>query len=302
MGSMPADTRDQVALGIMLMVGAIFALSSMDMLIKYLAEDYNIWLLIWTRYVGQALLATIVILPQGLGALKTANFPLQILRAALLFSGTAFFFFGLAAIDLATATALLQINPLFIVIGSALVLGERLDRRILFSVICGFLGAMIIIRPGSDVFTLAALLPVAAALGFAGYTIVTKFLTRSESIWTSFFHTSVIGTLFASLAVPLHWSPPATEDLGYFAGAALSGSIGQFLIIRALFATRASILAPFGYTSLVFAACYGILIFGEYPDLWTTTGALIIMSTGLLVWRQQTTRDTTMRQDPGPGR
>ncbi len=299
---MSADTGDQVALGIVLMVGAIFAFSTMDMLIKFLARDYSVWLLVWTRYLGQALLATLLVLPWGWAALRTRTLPLQILRAALLFGGTVSFFFGLAAIDFATATALVQINPLFIVIGAALVLGEHPDRRIIISVVIGFLGALIIIRPGSDAFTLAALLPVAGAVGIAGYTIVTKLLTRSETIWTSFFYVSIIGTLFASAVVPFHWHVPASGDLWYFVGAALSGSIGQFLIIWALFATRASLLAPFGYTSLVFAATYGILIFAEYPDSWTITGAMIIVATGLYVWWCQTAPGTLVRSGPGSGR
>ncbi|MCY4260908.1 MAG: DMT family transporter [Rhodobacteraceae bacterium] len=293
---MTAGIRDQVTLGILLMLLAVFALSSMDVLIKSLAEDYNIWLLVWTRYIGQALLATLIILPQGRRALVTASFRLQVLRAAFLFAGTAFFFFGLAAIDLAAATALLQINPLFIVLGSCVFLAERLDRYLIFSVLCGFAGAMIIIRPGSDVFTSAALLPIAAALGFAGYSIVTRYLARTEDIWTSFFHTSIIGTVFASAVVPFNWSLPAIEDLGYFVAAALCGSIGQFLIIRALFAARASLLAPFGYSSLVYAAGYGILVFDEHPDIWTMTGAAIIVGTGLLVWRHQTLREAGERR------
>ena len=279
---------DQASLGIIMMIMAIFCLSSMDVIVKFLSGSYDIWLLVWTRYIGQMIMACIVMVPRMDQLGQSRNLPLQVLRAFLLFLGTFCFFFGISSIELASATALLQTNPLFIVVGAYLLLGESLDWKKLAGVICGLVGAMIIIRPGAGVFSAWSLFPIAAAMGFSGYAIVTRFLSRSESIWTSFFYTTLFGTVFATIMIMFNWSTPALQDLPLFAAAAICGSIGQFLIIRALFVTQASVLAPYGYTSLIFSAFYGALVFGEFPDTWAVAGAMIIVVSGLYVWKQQT--------------
>lgn len=282
-----AGRIDQTTLGIILMVLAIFSLSSLDVIIKSLAATYDIWLLVWVRWAGQMVLATLLVLPRSRGVLKTDSLTLQVVRAALLFIGTFCFFFGLASIELASATALLQTNPLLIVIGSYLLLGESLNWKKLAGVIAGLVGALVIIRPGMGVFTVNALYPLAAAIGFSGYAVVTRFMSRNESVWTSFFYTTLFGTIFATIVFLFNLSAPMMKDLHLFVAAAVFGTIGQYLIIRALFLAQASVLAPYGYTSLIFAAGYGAIFFNEFPDIWIIAGALIIVASGLYVWRQQ---------------
>ena len=275
------------SLGIILMLLAIFSLSSMDVMVKLLSEKYEIWFLVWFRYIAQMVFATIVVTPNFSNTIKTSNLRLQFIRAFFLFAGTILFFSGLASIDLASATAMLQTNPFFIVIAAYFVLGESLTWKKFAGVIVGLLGAMIIIRPGSEVFTIHSLYPVGAAIGFAGYAIVTRYLSRSESVWTSFFYTTLLGTIFATFIIIFYWTTPSWNEFPQLILCAIFGIAGQYLIIRALYLTEASTLAPYGYSSLVFATGYGVIIFGELPDIWTYAGAFIIVGSGLYIWLEQ---------------
>ena len=177
-------------------------------------------------------------------------------------------------------------NPvrLIIAVAAYFLLGETLGFRKLLGVIAGMIGALIIIRPGSSLFDPYALFPLGAALGFTGYTIITRFLSRNESVWTSFLYSTLIGCAFATLVVPFYWTTPDPKDFALMLAAGILGAAGQYLIIRALFVAEASVVAPISYASLVFAAIYGIIVFEEFVDIWTWLGACVIALSGVYVW------------------
>ena len=155
-------------------------------------------------------------------------------------------------------------------------------------VLAGLAGALIIIRPGSSMFTPYALFPLVAALSFAFYAIATRFLSEREGIGTSFFFTTILGVLFASIIVPFYWTTPLLTDIPLMILAAGFGTAGQYIMIKSLFLADASVVSPFGYSALVFAAFYGFVFFGEVPDLWTCIGAVVIAGSGLYIWHRET--------------
>lgn len=276
------------AKAILMMVGAIFCLSAMDATAKELNNHVGIIPMVWARYAGQGLVVLIFVAPRLRQVFKT-NFPvLQVTRSLLLMIGTSCFFTGLAHIDLAEATAIMNINPVLITLGAALFLGERLGPRRLFGVIAALIGAMIVIRPGSGVLSVWALFPLTAACCYTGFSLITRYVGRSEDPWTSLFYTAVIGAVGFSLAVPFFWESPSPTAIGLMLVLAFFGTISQLLLIRALSIGEAAMLAPFAYTGLIFATFWGISIFAEYPDLWTVIGALVIAVSGIYVWHRET--------------
>ena len=275
-------------MAIVMMVLAVLCLSTMDAVVKGLTARYDVMQLVWVRYAGQTLLAGLLVWRTPGVSLRTRNPKLQVFRSAMLYLGSVCFFIGFSNIDLAAATAILQVNPLIIAAAAWYFLGERFGWRRMLGVCIGLAGAIIIIRPGTSVFSPYSVFPLIAALSFSGYAIATRFLSRNEHISASFFFTTILGTVLASIVAPFHWTSPAMSDIAPMVLVAVFGTAGQYLIIRALFLAEASVISPFGYMALVFSAMYGMIFFNEFPDLWTYVGALIVAGSGLYIWHRET--------------
>ena len=278
------------AQGIIMIIFAAFFWTCIDVVVKALSGDYHATQLVWVRYAGQAAIAVSVVWIRHPGAMRTNNLPLQVVRALMLLFATSTYFIGLGNVELAVAAAVVQVNPLIIVIAAYFLLNESLGWKKLLGVAIGLLGAVAIIRPGASVFNPYAFFPLAAAAGYAGYTILTRHLSKSESVWTNFLYTSIIGVLFSAVLAPFFWTTPNLPDLGLMLLAAVFGACGQYLVVRALFVAEASVVSPFTYISLVFAAIFGIVLFGEFPDIWTYAGSAMIVMSGLYIWRIEAKR------------
>ncbi len=276
------------AQGILYMVAAMFMFSSMDMLAKILSERYEVLQVVWARYAGQMAVVLIVLAPRLQALIQTKHLGLQLLRSALLFSATFCFFTSLSYMNIASATAVMNVHPMLLTLGAALILKESLGPRRIFGIIAALIGALIIIRPGADVFTLASLLPLAAGFFYASYALATRFLGRDEDILTSFIYTALIGTIVASSLVPTVWTLPDMGDTGLFLLLGAIAALGQLALIKSLTVAEAGAVAPFGYCGVVFATFYGVIAFGELPDAYGLLGALVIIGAGLYVWHRET--------------
>lgn len=270
------------------MIGAIFLFSTMDTLAKALTARFETLQVVWARYAGQMLVATLVLAPRLHILLRTRHLGLQLMRSGFLFAATFSFFTALGRMEIASATALINVHPVLLTLGAALILREHLGPRRIFGIAAALTGAMIIIRPGADVFSPAALLALAAGLFYALYALTTRFLGRDESILTSFLYTALAGTVAASALVVPVWQSPAPADAGLFLLLGSVGAAGQFLLIRSLTLAEAGAVAPFGYLGVVFATLYGLVLFGEVPDAATLTGAVVIVGAGVYVWHRET--------------
>jgi drug/metabolite transporter (DMT)-like permease len=250
---------------------------------------------VWARYAGMMLVVTVLLAPRIGPLLRTRRLGLQLLRSGFLFAATLSFFTAIGQMNIAAATAVMQVHPVLLTLGAALLLREPLGPRRLFGVAAALAGALIVIRPGSDIFTLTALLPLLGGVFYASYALTTRFLGRDEPILTSFLYTAIIGTLVASvLTVPV-WTTPGVADAALFLGLGAVGAAGQFLLIRSLTLAEAGAVAPFGYAGVVFATVWGLVAFGEVPDIWTLAGALVIVGAGVYVWHRETRARATAR-------
>jgi drug/metabolite transporter (DMT)-like permease len=270
------------------MILAILMFSTMDALAKGLVARYPAPQVVWARYAGQLLVVLVLLNRRAPKALKTDYPMLHMLRSLCQFGATALFFLSLTRIGLAEATALADISPVLITLGAALFLGEKLGPRRLAGVFAAMVGALIIIRPGSGVFSPWALLPLGAAISYTGNALLTRHIGTRESAWTSLLHASVFGTVVATLALPFVWVPISGPDLFLFALVGLLGTGAQLFLIRSFSITEAAVVAPFAYLGIVVATFWGIVLYDQWPDRWTVIGALVIAGAGLYVWHRET--------------
>ncbi|MCG7492521.1 DMT family transporter [Thalassobius sp. Cn5-15] len=273
---------------ILLMITAVFCFTVMDATAKELGRHLGIMQAIWARYAGQALMVFLIVLPRLQTVARTRYPGLQLLRSVILLGATGSFFTGISYIDLAEATAIMNVNPVLITLGAALFLGEGLGPRRAVGIGVALIGALIIIRPGSGVFTAYALLPLMAALCYSCYNLVTRYVGAHEDAWTSLLYTAAFGAVILSVIVPFHWQPVDGRALVLMGILAVAGTVAQLLLIKSLRIGEAGMLAPFAYVSLIFATLWGLLFFDEYPDFWTIVGALVIVAAGIYVWHRET--------------
>lgn len=256
---------------------------------KYLTRDYPVAEVVWARFffasVGILLVAA---WRPGLGALIRTRRPgVQILRSVLMICSTLLFIGALSLLPLAEVEAINFAGPLFVVALSAPLLKERVPAEIWLAVIVGFVGILVIIRPGAGVLSWAALMPIGVAFLYALFQIVTRRLGGADSAITSLFYSGLLGLIGTSMVVPFVWRAPDVSGWLLMIQAGLLGAGSHFLLIKALELAPASILQPFTYAQLVAAVIIGYVVFDNVPDLWTWVGSAIVVASGLYVLLRQ---------------
>lgn len=273
--------------GICLILVTLALFTSMDSVAKHLVQNYPPIQVIWARYLSQTVVSFILLSPVLYRILRTKNFKLQILRSALLFTATVCFFTSLKTLKLADVNAIFQVSPIFVTILSVLVLKETVGHRRWLGVAFGLIGALLIIGPGTGVFSYAVILPIISALSYAAYVISTRYLSQDESPLTSFVYTALFGSTAAAVLVVPSWTPIESSDLFVFSVFGLLGATGHFLLIHAYRISEASFLAPFNYIGILYGSLWGFYFFNEVPSLITILGGLIIVSSGIYIWLRE---------------
>lgn len=265
-------------------VVATIAYALVDTLSKYQARDYPVEMIVWARYaVPFALLAVFLPRQRGANVWRTAYPGLQLMRGLLLTAGTLFIVFAYRVMPMAEAQAISFIHPVLLTFWAVIFLGEKVSRIGWAAVFIGFVGVLIIVRPGGALFTLAALLPLGLALCFSAYQVFTRIVSHKESSLTSLLCVLCVGSLVMSLALPFVWINPSVKGLLFFALIGVISGIGHFSTIKALEYAPASLLAPFAYIQLLWVGVLGALVFGDFPDPITLVGMGIVVAAGLLV-------------------
>ena len=295
-------------------IGALWALlaslifSVNDMLIKFLSDGYALHQVVFTRSLTGVLLLLIVIIPLtgGFGQLRTNWIGLHLLRALFVVAANLFFYMALADLPLATVVSIFFIAPFLITIFSVIFLGETVGKWRWIAVVVGLAGVMLIVRPGTDAFTYTAILPAVAALCYASFHVLTRKIGVTENLMTLTFYvpvvflvvTTVIGLSlghggfardghrsFEFLVRAWHW--PSWEDLSVMVFIGVGVTVGGAAISQAYRVAEAALVAPFEYTSLIYATLFGYLIFSEWPDALEWAGMSLVLASGLvMVWRE----------------
>lgn len=271
------------------MVSAVGTFVLMDACAKYLAQWYAPTFIVWARYASNLAVLLAFLAARGeLARLRSARPGLQFARGLLLALATLLFFTSLTVLPLANANAIGFVMPLFVAALAVPMLGERLEMARLLAILAGLAGALVIVRPGSDLFTPYALLPLGMALFNALYQILTRKVSGVEPALTSLFYGALVGTLVFLPAVPLAWrQPESLFHWGLFGALGALATLGHFILIRALEYAPATLLAPLVYTQLVWVLLLGAVVFGDFPDGWSLAGMAIIVAAGLYVIHRQ---------------
>ncbi|WP_430435697.1 DMT family transporter [Oceanibaculum nanhaiense] len=284
---MPATPIDN-ARGILLILLAIACFASMDALAKFLLQSHEMPQVVWARYSFHLLAMALILGPHRLPRLLVTQRPLaQILRASLLLASTAMFFTAISYIPLADASAIGFLSPLLVTALSVPVLGEKVGPRRWAAVIVGLVGVLIILRPGMGSVHWASFLVLGVALTFAGFSLMTRILGRTEDGTTMLLYTAVVGCIVTSLIVPFYWSAVPLESWLLFGVVGALGGFGHLVLIRAYKLAEASALAPFSYSQLVWAMLLGFLMFGDVPALHMLAGSALLVASGLYVWHRE---------------
>ncbi|WP_309568071.1 DMT family transporter [Psychromarinibacter sediminicola] len=283
-----ADIRAGIVPGIVMMTAGVACLSVNDALAKTLTAHYAPLQILFLRNLIAFPVALLIALGMGgRAALRSHRPGAHVLRAVLWIGATLMFFTSLMHLGLAEATALIFVAPLFITALSAVFLREHVGWRRWAAVIAGFVGVLVVVRPGSATFQPASLLPVATALTYAALMLGARWVDPRESVWTLLLYLTGTSGLLSAVIVPFVWVPVRPGDLWLFAAIALFGTAGMTMMTQAFRLAPAVVVAPFDYTALLWATVLGWLIWHEIPDRLTFVGAAIIVASGVFtVWRE----------------
>ena len=271
------------------MLSGAAVLTLNDALIKGLAETYPTGELLFIRgvFVWPWILV-FALRSGGLISLRINNFRGQALRGVCVIASAFFFINGLRHLTLADAIAVAFTGPLFITAMAPLVLGERVGWRRWAAVLVGFAGVIFMLRPGSDVLQWAIVFPLGAAVCGGMRDLITRRIAGTETTVAVLAVTTTVVVLAGlSTALFTEWVRPRPADIGVFAFNGALIAVAHTLMIEAFRRGEATLVAPFKYSSLLWATLIGYLMFDELPDLWTIVGAMIIVLAGLYVFRRE---------------
>jgi drug/metabolite transporter (DMT)-like permease len=291
-GAASAAPRQDTLRGILLMLGAVAVFSTMDALIKHLAEGYSPLQIIFFRN----LFAFLPLLPvlargDGLALLRTQRLGSHLARAAMGFGAMICFFTAFALMPLADVVAISLSAPIFVTAFSVPLLAERVGPRRWAAVLVGFVGVLVMVRPGGEgLVQPAALLPLGGAVLYALALIAMRKLGATERATTTVFYFTLACTAMSALAQPFVWRTPDLADFALLVCVGLLGGSAQLLMTQALRLAPAATVAPFDYSALVFSIGYGFLIWGEVPDWMLLAGAVIVVASGLYILHRETLR------------
>jgi len=289
-------STDNHLLGIAWMLATMFWFVTLDSTAKYLMQSYPVTQVIWARFFFHVVFV-VLLMGRQLGVhVRSQSLKHQSLRSLFMFTTTVLFFIGISLLPLATAATIMFMSPVILTILSIPLLGEKVGPRRWVGIAIGFAGAVVIMRPGSESFQLSILIVLAAAFTHAIYQIFTRKLGTRDRPITSLFYTGITGALAMTVVAPFYWQPVAVSDWPLFVFAGIAGGIGHLCLIRAFRQAPASVVAPFSYSSLLWATSFGYLLFGDLPDAWTLSGAAMIIASGLYIFHREQTLKRQARQ------
>lgn len=284
-------SQQNTRMGILLMVATTFVFAMQDGISRHLAGEYNVYMVVMIRY---WFFAAFVISVAGrrAGGLREAAATSQPLvqgfRAVLLVAEICVMVFGFTLLGLVESHAVFACYPLLIAALSGPVLGEHVGWRRWAAIAVGFVGVIVILEPGFGVFDPQAVVPLMAALMFALYGLLTRYVARRDSAATSFFWTGTVGAVAMTAVGVWFWEPMTAPDWAWMAALCVTGALGHYTLIKCYEVAEASSVQPFAYLQLVFASTFGITVFGESLRTNVALGAALIVGAGLFtLWRQR---------------
>lgn len=272
-------------IGVLFMLGAMASLPFIDVFAKFLGQQgVPVLQIVWGRLsVGACVALPFALRHQGAQGLIPDRPVYHSLRAAFLILATFCFFLSLKFLPIADALAIFFVQPLVVTLLSALVLKEQVPRSRWAAVAVGFVGTLIIIRPGFVALNPGSLLALAAGSFLAIYFVMTRKISGRAPAMVTTFQTNAVGAVLLSLAMPLIWHPLTPNQWLMCVGLGTIATFGHYLIVRAYDYCEASLLAPLAYTEMVVATVLGWYFFGDFPDAPTFLGVAVLIACALYI-------------------
>lgn len=276
---------NRTALGALLTMFAMLCFAGMDAISKWLVADYAVTEMMWIRSALFFLFAWFVVRKQGLrAALRSPRPGLQILRSLVAIVEGAAFVLAFRYLPLADTHAVGATSPLIVIALGVLLLGERASLARWLAVAAGFAGVMLIVRPGFRTIDWPLFIPLAGALLWATYQLLTRLSARFDTPDTSLLWSALVAFVATCFVGPLDWIWPTPAAWALMVVISVIGAAAHYALIKALDYAEAGAVQPYAYTLLVWATLLGWLVFGDVPDGWTILGATIVVLSGLYTW------------------
>jgi len=274
------------------MAVGMFLFSAVDTLAKFLTDSLHPLQIVWIRQLGLVAGTILLMGIYGVRIFITAHPVLQLARGILAAGSATLFIIAISYVALADAIAVTFIAPLIVTVLSAVLLAEKVGLHRWSAIIAGFLGTLVVIRPGFESFHPALLLVLFAATLFAGRQIISRLLSGSDNAYTTVAYTALASSLVLSVPAFYVWVTPQTsQQILLLTIMALLAGLAEFMVIKALQIAHAGLVAPVQYTILIWGTLYGFLIFADLPDIFTFAGAAIIIASGLYTVHRERLQD-----------
>lgn len=269
------------------MVCAMFLFSAGDTLAKLLTDSFHPVQIIWFRQLGLLCGVLVLLSIKGRAVLTTHQPVLQIIRGVLVVTSSLLFVFAVRYTSLVDAVAASFVAPFFLTIMGAVFLGEKVGVRRWAAVIVGFIGALIVVRPGMGIIHPAVMLVILAAAFYSARQVIGRLLADTDKTTTTVAYTAITASTVISVPLLFFWQWPSTTNQWLLlVSMSLVAGVAEILVIRSLEVTEAIVIAPIHYTLIIWGSVYGYLIFHQLPDPWTVVGATIIVCAGLYTLRR----------------
>ncbi len=282
----PSDyqRRTSVVRGVLAVLLAMFLFAAMDAINKHQSQTYAATQILWIRYVVFALFA-LWLARRNLRVYARSKRPLlQALRSFILVAEMLTFVVALRFMPIADVHAIAAVTPLMVTALSLPMLGERVSLRQWLAVLGGFVGVIVIVRPGFIALDWPVLIVIAGSAMFAFYQIALRVVSRDDAPETSVLYSAFVGLVAVSFVGPLQWQAPDPWSWVLFIVASLIGCVAHLAMTKALDYAPAAIVQPYSYTLMVWAAVMGLLVFDQFPDAWTIVGGAIVAASGIYAW------------------
>jgi drug/metabolite transporter (DMT)-like permease len=288
---------DRLSLGVLYTVLAMLGFAGMDAMSKWLVRDYPIGQMMWIRSAVFCVFAWAVVRRRGLLATTRTRRPwLQTVRSLVVVVESAIFVLALRYLPLADTHALASTAPLIVIAFGMLFLGERADPARWLAVVAGFVGMLMIVRPGLRDLDWPMLLPLIGAILWAVYQVLVRLCAREDSAETTLVWSAFVAFAATTLVGPWGWQWPDALAWTLLIAIAVLGALAHFSLIKAFDHAEAGAVQPYTYTVLVWVTILGVVVFGDFPDIWTILGTAVIVASSLYAWHHDRRRTIAAQQ------
>lgn len=269
------------------MLIAVTVWSAMMILVKALSAEYTSFQILFIRTLFCLAILTPILWRNGFSILKTRRLPLHMSRAVFAYFGMLGLFIGLGSIPIAEVVSLSFTQPIFIFLLAAILLGEKLNARRVISILGGFAGVLILLRPGFTEVGFGAAVVLGGAIAYAFSNVCIKKLMTTENVTSTTVWVNILMCPLAGIPAAFYWVTPTLPDLALLAGVGLTGTAGIWFISRAYATAEMSAVVPFDFLRLPIVAAAGWIWFGEITDIWTIAGAAVIFASTYALARSE---------------